>query len=281
MPELPEVETWARRLRRRALGQRLRTVDVLDAAVVRTHLSTRPSDRADGDLEKLEAWVGQPLVDVLRRSKRLALCWGDGALGVHLGMTGRWVFSGLQEPPPRHARLGLGFEDVVAWFVDTRRFGCVVVYDRPDWRTALGEGLGPEPWPAPVPPEDLAARFATRRAIKPALLDQNRIAGMGNIHAAEALFRAQINPFTPAMALDTAQWDRLSGALCEQLAHAIEALEALPLVTYITEQGGDGEAEGFQVYGREGQPCVRCAAPIERQVQSGRATYWCPMCQPG
>jgi formamidopyrimidine-DNA glycosylase len=272
MPELPEVEVARRNLARWSAGRSVVELMLPDPEVVRRGLSTAPRDADPEGPARIGGAVGAcgPLH---RHGKRLGWRLGEVGLLVHFGMTGRWVRR-LGGPLPDAARLGLVLDDgATLWFCDARRFGCVAVVDL--GLEGLGEGLGPDaldhPWTGP----ELRAALAGRTPIKPALLEQQRIAGLGNIHAAEALFRAQIDPWLPCGQLDPAAADRLVVAFRAQLEEALVEFDAEE-VTYLSDGARDNP---FLVYGREGLPCVVCAAPIQRAPQAGRSTWWCPSCQ--
>lgn len=280
MPELPEVEIARRALARWTADRVVTAVEVVDPAVVRSHLSSRPSDAApDGG-----AWLRASLPGTrpgipLRIGKRIGWRFtgaADAALLVHLGMTGKWVRRGAGELP-RAGRLCLRLDDGAGlWFVDPRRFGCVTPVDGADLPAALARGLGPDALEAAPGPAGLRARLTGRRPIKVALLDQQALAGVGNIQAAEALWRARIHPELRADALSDAQWEALAAELPAQLRATI-AGEAEGEIRYLSEGGVENP---FAVYGREGAPCRRCGALVERIHQAGRATCFCPVCQP-
>lgn len=272
MPELPEVEITRRNLERWASGRRLDEVLVLDPQVVRGAMSTHPTDADPEGPAKLQALVGSVAGIPTRHGKRLGWPFGDRALTLHLGMTGGWS---VDHEPPRFARLGLRLGDARLWFRDARRFGCVVVVRTGELPALLAQDHGPDALLAPPDGPALQARFRTTRPIKVALLDQDRLAGVGNIHAVEALWSARIAPLAPAKSLPADAWARLAAAIPDQLRAAITAQEGDELV-YLSEGGHNP----FAVYDREGQPCLRCGTAIARSVTAGRATFWCPSCQP-
>ncbi|RME28388.1 MAG: hypothetical protein D6798_02510 [Deltaproteobacteria bacterium] len=271
MPELPEVEIARRQLARRVAGRRLDEVIVRDPQAIRGDWSTRPRDALPDGPARLAALVGAEAGEPMRHGKRLGWPFPPGGLLIHLGMSGAWVPG--EEPP--HARVGLRFGDAVWWFRDPRRFGALIPCPAARLADRLAAGLGPDALLAALPGPALAARFRTRAAIKVALMDQGRLAGLGNIHAAEALFRARIHPAIPANALSDDQWEALSRAIVDQLRDAIDAQQDGELV-YLTEGGPNP----FAVYGREGEPCPRCGTPIARIALGGRSTFYCPRCQP-
>ena len=276
MPELPEVELARRDLTRWTAGQTIKEVGVADPTVVRRKLSTRPADALDDGADRVvEALRGARTVAVVRAGKRIGWRFDSGmALLVHLGMSGKWVRRTGETMP--HTRLRLSLSDGSdLLFVDPRRFGCVVPLPAEDLERALGEGLGPDALDAPLDAHALAQRLAGRGAIRNNLLDQQRIAGVGNIQAAEALFRAGIRPDRAGTSLGDAEWERLSVAIPEQLRWTLD-VEADGEIVYLSEWGSRNP---FAVYGREGEPCPRCGAIIERSVLSGRSSFWCPSCQ--
>src|SRR5262245_38270787 len=205
MPELPEVEVCRRQLERWTAGQRLREVEVPDPAVVRGFLSTKPSDALPDGVERIRRLIGQPSSTFQRYGKRLG--WGFGASGLlsHLGMTGHWVKRPAGDAPPASARIGMMFDADTIWYVDGRRFGCVVPIPTADIDGALREDIGPDALDEPLGPDQLKERVTSKKAIKLALMDQDRLAGLGNIHTVEALFRAKIAPSLAANRLTDAQ----------------------------------------------------------------------------
>ncbi len=272
MPELPEVEAHARRVRRWTAGRSWVGVRVVDPTAVRPGLSTRPSE---GGVSP-GVWSG-PCGGVLRVAKRVGLRAGPtgGAL-VHLGMTGH-LSRVLGGDVPRFGRFAWQLDDGCAiWLVDARRFGCVVPVD--DVASAIVAGLGPDA-DAFADGTSLAARFrGCRGPIKPALLDQARVGGLGNIHAGEALWQVGVHPRRPVPEVPEAAWDALAAGLPGWLEAAVlnEGPDHDGDLRYVSEGG----ANPFFVYDREGQPCPRCAAPIQREVIGGRGSWWCPACQP-
>lgn len=277
MPELPEVEIAARGLRRWLVGRSVVEVGVHDVKVVRRKLSTLPSDAVEDGTGALRAdWLGRRVSEVRRVGKRMALVGnGPRALLVHLGMSGKWVTRDA-EVPVKHGRVALTLDDgQVVWFVDPRRFGCVIPVDRDEVDTALAKGLGPDALDTPLAANELQERMQTRSAIKVALMDQQRLAGLGNIHAVEALWRAGVDPRRASSSLDAAEWRALARRIPEQLQWTLDH-EGDGEMNYINEAGVDNP---FAVYAREGEPCRRCGDAIARVVQSGRSTFWCPGCQ--
>lgn len=277
MPELPEVEVCSRNLDRWSVGRRLAEVRAADGKAVRSKLSTRPSDALPQGLSWLEERVGEAFGATVRWGKRLLWPLGEDAMLVHLGMTGKWLRSAECSHASR-IRLQLRLDDG-SWllFEDPRRFGCVVPVDALDPTAVLGAGLGPDALREPLDGPALAARLGSRGQLKVLLMDQQRIAGVGNIQAAEALHRAGLHPWWSPADLRPAEWDTLARCLLEQLEYTITVTDAED-VEYMSD--GAHVANPFAVYGREGQDCGRCGGSIAKARQGGRATFWCASCQP-
>jgi len=227
--------------------------------------------------------VGETVAEVDRRGKYLLVRLASGrTLTVHLRMTGSLSFApagSLPDDPHRRATLGLDTGRDVA-YRDVRRFGTWEILERDDIRPYLRARLGPEPLAASFTGAKLARLAAGRKApVKSFLLDQRRIAGIGNIYADEALWRAWVHPRTPAGELDDEQLARLHRAIRAALRQGVE-LQGSTLRTYVTPDGTPGGMQHeFHVYGRLGEPCDRCGHPIERIVLGGRGTWFCPRCQ--
>lgn len=282
MPELPEVEILVRHLQPLLVGKSIRRLHVLREKVV------RPSRVADLEREL----TGATFRDVTRRGKYLVFCLRRkraadplSLLG-HLGMTGRMYLQPAREPWPRHAAvvLELGRQHFI--FEDTRYFGRFTL----DTQTL--EGLGPEPLAPDFTPEQLRASLRrSAQSVKTRLLDQRVVAGVGNIYASEAMFRARISPRRKARSLKPPEVSRLWQAVREVLSQAIAAGSTVPLnfsgkggtdnLFYYgrAEETPDYYEEGLQVYGRAGKPCPACSVPVKRIVQGGRSTFFCPGCQ--
>lgn len=278
MPELPEVEACRRDLLRWTDGRTITDLTVEDPAAIRYKLSTLTTDiLVDGGDIVRSTVIGTQTERIDRHGKRLAWRFRDRPMGLllFLSMTGRWVRRPQNEPLSKRVRLNFVLDDGYAvWFEDTRRFACVTPVPVEDLATALAVGHGPDALLQPVDAATLRERLNTKRAIKVALLDQTVLAGLGNIHAAESLFRAKIHPDTPANELTSAQLQALAAAIPVQLAPFLEhSLGDDP--TYVN-LGGENP---FSIYQRKGEPCPVCSTPIERQVQAGRSTFWCPSCQ--
>jgi formamidopyrimidine-DNA glycosylase len=211
--------------------------------------------------------LGVRVIDVTRRGKHQLLHLADGrTLHAHFRMSGDWVIDRAIDPMPRFARVAIDLDSGTRLVLDDpRALSAIVIV--PSGESPVG-GLGPEPSDSALTPDTLGAALANRRvAIKPALLDQRVIAGLGNIYAAEALWRARLDPRLPARDLTAAQRRTLLASIRAVIARANGA------------RYSDGGGPPLQVYDREGRPCRRCRGAVARFVQSGRSTYWCPRCQ--
>jgi formamidopyrimidine-DNA glycosylase len=274
VPELPEVETVRARLEPVLTGRRFERVEILDPRV------TRPLEPHEVAAE-LE---GEVVDAVERRGKYLVFRFRTGrVLLIHLRMTGtlRHVRDGAPEHDP-HLRVVVRLDDgsdVI--YRDVRRFGTWLLLEPGEEQAYLGQRLGEEPLSRAFTPASLAARLDRRRApVKAALLDQRAAAGMGNIYADEALWRAQIHPLRAAGDLDQDEIKRLHKAVREALKAGI-ARQGTTLRDYRTPDGAQGRMQtALRVYGREGEPCYRCGAQIGKTRAGGRGTWYCPSCQP-
>jgi formamidopyrimidine-DNA glycosylase len=282
MPELPEVEVLVRHLDPLLRGTRITGVEVRRAKVV------RPSTAA----EFTAGVQGARLAGVRRRGKYLVFALRRAAsraefrLVGHLGMTGRIHVQAAGAPLPKHTavRLVLGSRCLV--FEDTRYFGRLTL------DTAVLDRLGPEPLTDDFRAATLRAQLRhSRQPIKVRLLDQSLVAGVGNVYASEALFRAGISPRTAARRLRGVQVARLVEAIREVLLEAIRFGSTVPLdwagqgqrdgLFYYGRAPGapDYYAERLAVYDRAGLPCRHCGTPIHRLVQAARSTFFCARCQ--
>jgi formamidopyrimidine-DNA glycosylase len=273
MPELPEVETIRRRLAPLLEGATIEDAEIVDP------LLTRPVDPA----LVANALVGERIAAVERRGKYLLWRLGSGrTLVVHLRMTGSLRHAPAGNlPDDAYLRATLALDTGARLgYRDVRRFGTWELLDADHVRPYLAARLGPEPRSSSFTAGRLAGLMEGRRApVKAFLLDQRRIAGVGNIYADEALWRARIHPLRPAGSLDRAEVARLHRALRAALRKGIE-LRGSTLSTYVTPDGDTGGMQHeFHVYGRLGEPCDRCGRPIERIVVGGRGTWFCPHCQ--
>jgi formamidopyrimidine-DNA glycosylase len=268
MPELPEVETIRAQLAPRLTGRSLVRVEILDPRL------TRPIDL----FEVAEELEGDRVVAVERRGKYLVLRLETGlALLVHLRMTGGFGFE-----PATHERAVLELDDGTRLaYRDIRRFGTWLVLEDAELDPYLAAKNGPEPLGPRFTSRWLGSSLARRRApLKAVLLDQRVVAGLGNIYADEALWRARLNPLRRADSLDDEELSRLLRAIRAALRTGI-ARQGSTLRDYATPSGESGAMQKeFRVYGRDGLPCPRCRTPIAKTRVGGRGTWFCPSCQP-
>lgn len=274
MPELPEVETIRRALAPRVEGRRIDDASVRHADI----LMNLTSEAAFA-----ERVVGRRVEEVARRAKFLLfrLSGGD-VLEVQLRMTGRFVLREDRPDPGEYDHLAarLVLDDGRSlWYDDVRRLGGFRVLASGEWRRREAE-LGPEPLADDYRPEALGRELEGRRApVKNLLLDQRRVAGVGNIYACESLHRAGLDPRRPGGALEEDEVGRLHGALRSVLSRALDR-GGTTLRDYRTPDGGAGRFQrSLSVYGRDDEPCRRCRDRVRRIVQAGRSTYFCPGCQ--
>jgi formamidopyrimidine-DNA glycosylase len=282
MPELPEVEVLVRHLAPLVKGRTVRGVEVRRARVIRP-TSARELKRAlTGAKFKALTRRGKYLLFELQPAGRRESVFLTG----HLGMTGRMYVQPSGRELPKHAAvvLDLGRHDLV--YEDQRYFGRFTLA-----RDGV-ERLGPEPFGREFSVAHLArALKGSRQAIKVKLLDQRLVAGVGNIYASEALFRAGISPRRAAGRLGREELRRLWRAVRRVLAEAIKCGSTVPL-NFTDGQARDGifyyglapgaaeyYEERLRVYDREGKPCGKCGTPIKRVEQAARSTYYCPKCQ--
>ena len=274
MPELPEVETTARLIRPHLTGREIRGVHV---SWVRTLGGQRAA-------EFRRRVVGTRIASVGRRAKFVVfeLRRGRAAAGVllcHLRMTGRLVVDAQPLEPSPWERVRLELDRGVLRFLDVRKFGRFTYLDDP---APVFEALGPEPLGEQFTAAWLRRSLrARRRALKPLLLDQAFLAGLGNIYVDEALFRAGLHPLRRSDRVPPAAATRLHGAIREILSAAIEREGSSFDAFYRTPEGQPGSYQHlFQVYGRDGQPCRVCGRILKRIVVSQRGTHFCTRCQP-
>ena len=270
MPELPEVETIRSYLDGLLPGKRIDDVAWIDPRMVK---------RSPADAQTIAGLMGQREVRAVeRRGKFLFLRLDTGdALLLHLGMSGRLVAESRSAPVPMHTHLILQFGDMEVRLTDPRRFGRVAWVPRGTQPDVM---LGAEPLSRRFGTTTLQEAFRGRRvAVKTALLNQQLVAGLGNIYADEALFRAGVHPERAAGSLSRDELKRLARAVKHVLRQSLEH-RGTSFSDYVDALGHPGDNQAYlQVYGREGQPCRRCRQRIERLVLGGRSTHFCPRCQ--
>lgn len=273
MPELPEVETVRQSLIPHVLNKEIASVQVLYPRVF-------PKQTIDEGIARL---TGEELLDIRRRGKYLIfLVSNDIWMIIHLRMTGQLLY--VQDgslPLAKHTSFLLEFKDGShIRFVDQRKFGTVYVVDEGDVSEITGlRTLGPEPLSDQFTPRVLRDMLARDTKIKAVLLDQKRIAGLGNIYADEALYRAHIHPNRPASSLEVEEIERLYLAINEVLTEGIR-FRGTTIKDFRSGYGEPGEFQKhLRVYGKRGEPCSLCGSLIERVRVAGRSSHYCPTCQ--
>lgn len=269
MPELPEVEVTRQSFADRIFGAQITAARL--GKPLRWPLGCEP-----------HSLVGQTVGLVTRRGKYLWIALDDGGLLLHLGMSGSLAFDAAPADPGPHDHFDLVTARGTLRLTDPRRFGAVVWAAARDAGMAakLLAGLGVEPFDPVFSGAHLRAALRDRRvAIKQALLGGEIVVGAGNIYACEALFEAAIDPRTRSHRLSLPRCERLADAVRSTLARALE-LGGSTLRNFRDAHGMAGQFQmQARVYGREGEPCVRCGGTVRRIVQAQRATYFCPGCQ--
>lgn len=268
MPELPEVELARRQLTRWLSGRAVARAEADKTRVLRGGDQKR-FERLRGRLERAE-----------RKGKYLLLAFENGqGLLAHLGMTGKFLRRPSGEAVPwSRARLFLD-DGAVVHYRDPRMFGQIVAVPAAELRGLKAVSkLGVDPLADGLSVDQLSAALGdSRQALKVALMDQTRITGLGNIHAAEALFRARLHPSRAPRSLDGKEWRALHKGIHATIAFALAAEDDEDEISYVEEPGAKNP---FLIYGRAGTPCRRCKTIVKSFVQAGRTTHYCPSCQP-
>jgi formamidopyrimidine-DNA glycosylase len=277
MPELPEVEVVRRGLERWVVGRRIDTVSVSHPRAIRRHVA--------GADDFAALLLGRRIEAVRRRGKYLwlPLDSGDAVLG-HLGMSGQLLVEPPDAPEEKHLRVRMTFDDrgPELRFVDQRTFGgLAVVIGGADVPEPIAH-IGRDPLDPDFDVGSFAARLRRRRTgVKRALLDQSLVSGIGNIYADEALWRAKLHYARPTETLRGAEIERLLAAIREVLTEALGEGGTSFDSLYVNVNGESGLFDrSLAVYGREGEPCLRCGTPIRRHPFMNRSSYTCPRCQP-
>ena len=273
MPELPEVETVRKGLEKLVLKATIESVEVYWDRIISGPIETAEFKRI---------LMGEKIMEFDRRGKYIIIRFNQWALVSHLRMEGKYEVEESAAPLKKHTHVVFHLADGRDLrYLDVRKFGRMTLAPIGEEFTATGiRLLGPEPT---VETFDEATFYKTlqtkKRAIKPLLLDQKIVAGLGNIYVDEALFLAKIHPLRTANSLQKIEVSKLHEAIIKVLGDAVEAGGT----TIRTYQNALGEAGSFQVnlsvYGKKGLPCVRCGTPIEKIKVAQRGTHFCPMCQ--
>jgi formamidopyrimidine-DNA glycosylase len=274
VPELPEAETIVRGLRRLVVGQVIERVQVIHADVL-----------AGAPAQFKKCVSGRTIEGIERRGKNvITRLSGDRWLTVNLGMTGRLLAQMPGRPAPlfpgKHHAIRFPLEGGgVLVYDDIRRFGTVECLSGEQW-SARSAALGPEPLGELFTASSLFESLSKSRSpVRSWLLDQRKVAGVGNIYANEALWGARIHPARPANQITRAEAKRLHAHLRAVLQTAIDA-KGTTFRDYRTAEGEQGEyALSLAVYGQQGEKCPRCKGIVERSVIAGRSAFFCPKCQ--
>jgi len=273
MPELPEAETIVRDLQHRIIGRSITSTKVVKADILAGATPTR----------FVRALKNKTIQSVTRRAKKIVIHFThDVILTVSLGMTGRLVVStAARARDLRHVAVRFTLDDgSQLLYDDSRRFGRLELFTADSWEARQNASLGVEPLSDDFTADRLFE--LTRTSITPIrnwLLDQRRVVGVGNIYAAEALYRAGIRPTRRAKTLRRAEAARLRDTLRGVLAAAIRK-RGTTLNDYRDASGEEGGFSGrLQVYDRAGKPCPKCRTPIKRIVLTNRSAFYCPQCQ--
>ena len=275
MPELPEVEIAARNLRRWSTGKRIARIEADPAA--------RRIFRPETPRSLVGALEGARISEVSRIGKHLLVALEQGGapvgLHAHLGMTGKWVRRAEGEQAPSHSRARFLLDDgATLHFRDPRLFGRLRVVPSAAF-SAVPEltALGPDPLRDGIDAQRFGAALArSRRSVKVMLLDQALLAGVGNIYASEALFRAHVDPRRPGRSIQPAEARRIAQAILAAMQETLDRDDG-PEPTYVEEPGAENP---FQVYGHQGERCPRCRKGIIARVVLGqRSSFFCPACQ--
>jgi formamidopyrimidine-DNA glycosylase len=273
MPELPEIETIAARLRVGGVNDPS-TPPLIGKRIVSAHVYwERTLAEPSTEIFKLKV-AGLSIREIYRRGKFLIIRLSEGSLLFHLRMSGDLLIEDENVPPSKHHRLVLIFEDGHRLALnDTRKFARVWMTDNPD---ALLSHLGPEPLAADFTSDFFYRRLMQRhRQLKPLLMDQSFLAGLGNIYTDEALHRAGLHPLRLSDSISFQETELLWMSIRQVLNEGIQRNGASIDWVY---RGGDFQ-NYFQVYQRKGEPCLVCDTPIHRITVGQRGTYFCPQCQ--
>lgn len=281
MPELPEVEFSARRLREWVGGQTIERAWAEGGSPLRSpDKDAFVAGLIGRRIDKIRRIGKQMFVDLLAPDAAPSAP-PEQVLLVHLGMTGKFLKRAAPDPLAKGTRLTLSFaDDLRVDYFDPRRFGHLHLIAADDAAThPVMQRLGPDALvicQTQGGPGLQAAIGKTRRAVKVALMDQKRLAGVGNIYAAEALYLAGVHPWRPSSAVTALEWARIAAGIITTMLESLER-EKDDEIRYLQDREASNP---FLVYGNAGQGCGRCSTLIERAVQAQRATFWCRLCQP-
>lgn len=273
MPELPEVETVRKTLKKLVVNKTIKDITVYWPKIIKNPLEVE---------QFVDALIGETILDVGRRGKFLIIYTGNFALVSHLRMEGKYGLYPKDEPYDKHTHVLFHFTDGTELrYRDVRKFGTMHLYKKGDeFLTEPLIGLGPEPFSEEFTIEYLADKLAkTNRKVKTALLDQKVFVGLGNIYVDEALFRAGIHPERLANTLDNSEVTLLHREIVATLSEAVKK-GGSTIRSYVNSQGEIGMFQlELYAYGRNGEECKRCGTPLEKTTVGGRGTHYCPQCQ--
>lgn len=273
MPELPEVETVKRTLEELVVGKTIQSVDIAWPNIIK-----RPADPTEFTTEV----KGQTIHSMRRRGKFLLFDLDDIVMVSHLRMEGRYGVYKQDDAPVPHTHVTFGFSDGTELrYQDVRKFGTMHLFEKgKEEETMPLIQLGVEPFDEAFTVKLLTnASQKTTRKIKPFLLDQKTVVGLGNIYVDEALFRARIHPERLAHSLTNEEFQKLHHSIVETLSEAVQ-LGGSSIKSYVNGQGEMGMfQQTLEVYGRKNEPCKHCEDMIIRIVVGGRGTHYCPTCQ--
>ncbi|MEH7376113.1 MULTISPECIES: DNA-formamidopyrimidine glycosylase [Bacillaceae] len=273
MPELPEVETVRKTLKKLVVNKTIKDISVFWPKIIKSPLEVE---------QFVDALVGETIVDVGRRGKFLIIYTDHFALVSHLRMEGKYGLYPKEEPFDKHTHVLFHFTDGTELrYRDVRKFGTMHLYKKGDeFLTEPLIGLGPEPFSEEFTVEYLTKKVEkTNRKIKTALLDQKLFVGLGNIYVDEALFRAGIHPERIANTLNKNELAVLHREIVATLSEAVKK-GGSTIRSYVNSQGEIGMFQlELYAYGRKGEECKRCGTPLEKTTVGGRGTHYCPQCQ--
>ncbi|MEH6906749.1 DNA-formamidopyrimidine glycosylase [Neobacillus drentensis] len=273
MPELPEVETIRKTLKKLVVNKTIKDITVYWPKIIKNPVEVE---------QFVDALIGETIVDVGRRGKFLIIYTGNFALVSHLRMEGKYGLYPKEDPFDKHTHVLFHFTDETELrYRDVRKFGTMHLYKKGDeFLTEPLIGLGPEPFSDEFTIEFLEKKLVkTNRKIKTALLDQKVFVGLGNIYVDEALFRAGIHPERLANTLNKNEITLLHREIVATLSEAVKK-GGSTIRSYVNSQGEIGMFQlELYAYGRKGEECKRCGTPLEKTTVGGRGTHYCPHCQ--
>ncbi|NHC40862.1 DNA-formamidopyrimidine glycosylase [Bacillus sp. MM2020_1] len=273
MPELPEVETVRKTLKKLVVNKTIKDITVYWPKIIKNPVEVE---------QFVDALIGETIVDVGRRGKFLIIYTGSFALVSHLRMEGKYGLYPKEEPFDKHTHVLFHFTDGTELrYRDVRKFGTMHLYKKGDeFLTEPLIGLGPEPFSEEFTIEYLEKKLAkTNRKVKTALLDQKVFVGLGNIYVDEALFRAGIHPERLANTLNKNEITLLHREIVATLSEAVKK-GGSTIRSYVNSQGEIGMFQlELYAYGRKGEECKRCGTLLEKTTVGGRGTHYCPHCQ--